>query len=77
MLFFAGAIARAEQPCATAITPKAVAPATELAAQARTALAAGKFEEGLRLFENAYCLLPEPILKHGLSSAELNLGRCE
>jgi hypothetical protein len=77
LLFLQGAVARADAPCASTITEKAVGPATELAGKARKAIAAGQFEEALQLFERAYCLLPEPILKHGLSTAELDLGRCD
>jgi tetratricopeptide (TPR) repeat protein len=76
-LLLQAAMARADAPCATTIDEKSVGPATELAREAREAMAAGKFEKAQHLYEQAYCLLPEPILKHGLSSAELNLGRCE
>jgi tetratricopeptide (TPR) repeat protein len=77
LVLLESAVARADDPpCATTITEKALEPATGLANEARKAMAVGKFDDALQLYEGAYCLLPEPILKHGLSSAELNLGKC-
>jgi hypothetical protein len=66
-----------EPPCATRIEPGAIPEATKLAKRAKEAVLAGRHEEALHLYRSAYCMLPEPTLKHGVSVAAFNLGRCE
>ena len=68
--------ARAEK-CAAEPEGHQAPRAAKLVKQAKQALSAGRFSDALSLFERAYCIYPTTILKHGISSAELNLGRCD
>jgi hypothetical protein len=75
--FSPGVRARAaESACAEKVLKAAKPEAARLVAAGKEALNAGRFEDALTLFERAYCVAPVIYIRHGLSSAALNLGRC-
>jgi hypothetical protein len=76
-LGFPAVATAADAPCATHISKKAVPEATRLAQEAKHEVNIGHYDAARQLYERAYCLLPESILKHGLSTAELDMGRCD
>jgi hypothetical protein len=67
----------ADGRCAKSVSEKARPEATRLLAEGRLAMTAARYEDALQLFERAFCVAPESSTRHALSSAELNLGRCE
>jgi hypothetical protein len=64
------------EPCARELTAKALPRANELSKQGKDAFAAGRFDEALGYFEQAYCVLPAPVLHHNVSKTHLKLGHC-
>jgi len=73
-------VGRAEnhtENCASRMTPKSEPKARALAAQGETALDDGRFADALQLYERAFCVRPDPALKHQISATELRLGRCQ
>ncbi len=63
--------------CATKMIAGAASGALRMAAEAQADLKADKPDEAFKLFEAAYCLYPDPNLKHGLSYAALAANRCD
>lgn len=66
-----------EVGCATRMIAGASAGALKMVAEGQADLKAGKPEDAFKLFQAAYCLYPDPNLKHGLSYAALALNRCD
>jgi hypothetical protein len=59
------------------MTEEAGASIAILITDAEAAEALGHHEDAYALFQKAYCLYPDPILRHGLSSTALKLNRCD
>jgi tetratricopeptide (TPR) repeat protein len=63
--------------CAKKLDPKNLPDAQALTDRGKQAFIQGKYDEAIRLFNDAYCVLPAPLFRYNVSSVYKKLNDCD